>query len=303
MNTNLQLEKILDSTDFQTLQDEIANATRISMVAVDYRGKPVTEHSNFSPFCKSVRENPELCPFCEKCDARGGLEAAQRKKPYIYSCHMGVADFAIPIVFNGVYLGAIMGGQLLIKGADLDNHNISQLMPANPIWMSKYPDLMASFTSLETIPYKRLESLAKMVSYIVNYVIREAIHKEQHPPISIDKIDKESLSMSKAMRTLEPAINYINENYNKEICLDAMSAMCGISPTYFSKQFSRVHQQNLASYVNYIRISKAKILLVTTVKSIVSIAGEVGFQDCGYFIKTFKKIESVTPHTYREKSE
>lgn len=297
----MKLSQILEQSEFQKLQDEIAFATKLSMVTVDYRGKPVTKHSNCSTFCKAVRDKNDLCGFCEKCDARGGLEAAQLKKPYIYICHMGVIDFAIPIIFNGIYLGAILGGQVLVSGS---NHTKLNPVLANVSSnIARYPDLLASYTSLEVMPYERIEALANMVSYISNYVIREAIQKI-NDEVGVSPIkNKESISNSKAMHTLEPAIQYMNENYSKEINLSHLASLCNISPTYFSKLFTKIYNQNIASYVNFIRCNKAKILLITTNRTVVNIAYEVGFQDCGYFIKIFKKIENITPHQFRENSD
>ena len=54
----------------------------------------------------------------QKCDSRGGLEAARNKKPYTYVCHMGVVDVAIPIIYQNLYVGAVMCGQILLPEAD-----------------------------------------------------------------------------------------------------------------------------------------------------------------------------------------
>ena len=59
------------------MQESLALSTRLAIILVDYKGRPVTKHSQVQPFCQLVRHSPELSKLCEKCDARGGLEAVR----------------------------------------------------------------------------------------------------------------------------------------------------------------------------------------------------------------------------------
>ena len=120
----LYLNDVIDIEIFQKIQDDIAEATGISIITVDYKGKPATKHSKCSEFCKLMRKNERFSELCEKCDSRGGLEAARLEKPYIYRCHKGLVDFATPIIVNGQYLGSVMAGQVLTEEEDLDLENI-----------------------------------------------------------------------------------------------------------------------------------------------------------------------------------
>jgi transcriptional regulator GlxA family with amidase domain len=52
-------------------------------------------------------------------------------------------------------------------------------------------------------------------------------------------------------------------------------------------------------YVNMVRISNAKRLLLESSGGIKETAWEVGFEDEKTFLKRFKQQESITPTTYR----
>lgn len=45
--------------------------------------------------------------MCYSANAHAGLEAAIRKEPYIFRCHEGLVDVAVPIIVNYNYLGVI----------------------------------------------------------------------------------------------------------------------------------------------------------------------------------------------------
>ena len=69
----VELKNILDLEKWEKLQESLALSTRLAIILVDYKGRPVTKHSQVQPFCQLVRHSPELSKLCEKCDARGGL--------------------------------------------------------------------------------------------------------------------------------------------------------------------------------------------------------------------------------------
>ena len=108
LRDTILLEEIINIESFQKIQDDIAKATDVAIIMVDYKGKPITSHSNCTKFCCMVREINEYSALCEKCDSRGGVESARIKEAYIYKCHKGLVDFAVPIIVRGQYLGAII---------------------------------------------------------------------------------------------------------------------------------------------------------------------------------------------------
>ena len=57
---------------------------------------------------------------------------------------------------------------------------------------------------------------------------------------------------------------------------------------------------NFNTYLNNKKIEYAKEVLKTTDTPILNIALDLGFEDCGYFIKVFKKSQGLTPKRYRE---
>lgn len=60
------------------LQDSLALATKMTIITIDYKGIPITEHSSCCNFCQQVRQDPKVPPYCLKCDSRAGLEAVRK---------------------------------------------------------------------------------------------------------------------------------------------------------------------------------------------------------------------------------
>ncbi|WP_334136915.1 response regulator transcription factor [Muricomes intestini] len=97
------------------------------------------------------------------------------------------------------------------------------------------------------------------------------------------------------------AIEYIRENYMKEISLDDVAKYVCVSKTYFSSMFKKEAGQKFSLYLLDFRLEKACVLLRQGNKKIYNIAYDVGFQSHNYFNNIFKERYGMTPKEYRKR--
>ena len=328
----LQLAKVLDLEKWQTLQDSLAKATKLAIITVDHKGVPITHHSSPHTFCAHVRGDPDLEKFCHKCDARAGLEAVIINAPYIYLCHCKIVDVAIPITINDKYIGAIMAGQVRLSEDESDTP-LEQILtsPATDIFKSKELKLM--YEAIPILPYKEIKAIARMLFDLCHYIVGESLNKnlilDMYENLSIfadgthgsgyslDSIEqlrkelgnvvtgtyvKTSFEDQRAYKnqTLKPAFDYIQKNKGENVSLKKMAGLCHVSTSHFSRLFSKETGEPFSVFFARHKIEWSKQLLEKTDLSISQISDEFGFSEPGYYIKTFKKFENVTPATYRK---
>lgn len=98
---------------------------------------------------------------------------------------------------------------------------------------------------------------------------------------------------------IEKICSYLELNYNRSgLKLETISEIFGYNSSYLGKIFTKEVGENFNSYLDQIRIAKAKELLATP-KKIYQVAEECGFNDVEYFTKKFKKYTGLTPSSYR----
>ena len=112
------MKNVLDIPLWERMQDQLAKMTGTAIICIDYKGNPMTKHSGRTEFCSVIRENPVSRKRCYRCDALAGLEAVRLERPYIYLCHCGIVDVAVPVMVGDKYLGAVMFGQVRLVNKD-----------------------------------------------------------------------------------------------------------------------------------------------------------------------------------------
>lgn len=115
----LKLTDVLDIEVLQDMQNSFSDFTGMAALTTDAKGVPITEGSNFSELCMSMTRKSELgCKRCEECDKMGALTTLLNGKSTVYRCHMGLIDYAAPIMVEGKFMGSIIGGQVTAEPLD-----------------------------------------------------------------------------------------------------------------------------------------------------------------------------------------
>ncbi|GHT63420.1 hypothetical protein FACS1894110_01200 [Spirochaetia bacterium] len=101
---------------------------------------------------------------------------------------------------------------------------------------------------------------------------------------------------------LRKAERFILVNYNRKISLREIAGVSGLSAPYFSTIFKEEMGENFSSYLNRMRVEKARRMLLDTELSLSEIAGSCGFEDQSWFSKIFKAFTGVSPGKYRSRN-
>jgi AraC-like DNA-binding protein/flagellar basal body-associated protein FliL len=119
--------------------------------------------------------------------------------------------------------------------------------------------------------------------------------------IMITEHRKEARSCNKNTELINTIIQVMTENlFDSMMSLESISEKCGISPSYLSRVFKAKMGSTPMYYVENLRMSKVKEKLCNTNESLKQILIDTGYIDQSNFIRKFKKMEGVTPMTYRK---
>lgn len=97
-------------------------------------------------------------------------------------------------------------------------------------------------------------------------------------------------------------LEYVNEHYtDASLSVLQMADVFDMSPSSVSRTFKQAADTGLNTYINILRVARAKELIETTHDSLKTISEKVGYGNQITMIRAFKKLEGVTPREYRDR--
>lgn len=95
---------------------------------------------------------------------------------------------------------------------------------------------------------------------------------------------------------------YIDTHFgNPELCLASVAAHFKLSEGYLSQMFKKTYGTNFSTYVETVRVDKAKDFLMNTNLSVSEISELVGYLAQNTFGRAFKRVTGLSPSEYRKK--
>lgn len=159
------------------------------------------------------------------------------------------------------------------------------------------PENITAFTEL----HKSLFNLAFSDDYIrdmrinsgLNELLVLLMNESWHP------VEQSNSALKK--QNLNPIRDYLDTHYTERVSLDALADQFFISKFYLTHVFKEQFGVSINTYIQNLRITKAKHLLRFTNKKLEDIGYQCGFGAPHYFSRIFKKVEGITPSEFREK--
>lgn len=100
--------------------------------------------------------------------------------------------------------------------------------------------------------------------------------------------------------TILDACDYIKGNILGDLTGEKIAADMGYTTYYFTKKFYKEMGMRITDYIKQAKVEYARLLLVTTQKSIQEISDMLNFSTRSYFSKVFHEYTGETPAIYRE---
>ena len=119
---------------------------------------------------------------------------------------------------------------------------------------------------------------------------------------SSSRVKETSISGATAYDTaFTEIISYINDHFSEELTLKKVANDIGYSYTYLSKLFLKKTNVEFNTYVNSLKIEKAKSLLLKSSDSMLFVCHECGYASMTSFLRNFKTFTGLTPTAFVKK--
>jgi len=311
---------------FKELQRVFHKATGMTISYSDLKNEgsfdffPVQERASF---CKIIQSAPGGRERCFQSDRLGTKRAREKGSPFIYRCHAGLIDVAVPLIIKEKFMGTLLTGQVITELPNEEHFNqIRERIKGLKIDIDR---LRQAYYELKVFPKETLEIAVELLSFIANYIIerentlilqkrlierqkkiiyekeeKERLRKKMEQIAAFLKLEKYSdIDLHPRQKILKKVQDFIQRNYQHQVRLEDIAKICCLTPNYLCSLFREETGLTLHQYLFKIRMEKAKQFLENSDLSIKQVSYKVGYKDPNYFSRTFKKNTGLPPTRYR----
>ncbi len=134
-----------------------------------------------------------------------------------------------------------------------------------------------------------------IASYCAKFFVRDFTRSSQEPYRVFDRRRHHSDSQ------ILDCQNWMVKNQGSSFDIKQLPSIANMSQRTFERRFKKATGMTPLTYLQQLRVEKAKDLLETTNDSFDEIAYQLGYNNCGAFRKIFTRYTSLLPSEYRNR--
>lgn len=272
MIVNYDVEKI------NKLLLDFYNATEINMDLrkVDFSFVNNQSYWESKCYCKEIQSTAKGRKACIHSDECLFQKSRESKKIEVITCHAGLTDISIPILFNEEIIGYIIFGQIRTDSDFSRNRKYITSLGLDAKKMEKYYHDIAVFDT------EKIQSMSNIAEILVKHILLENILKPDFD------------------ENVQKAVYYIDNNLEKNLSIQDISKNANISKSVLYRRFHSCFNCTVSEYIHKKRIERSIELLKNSGSSVEDIAQMIGYTSGSYYSKIFKKEKGISPLKYKK---
>ena len=230
-----------------------------------------------SYFCSYIQKaNEKECELCKKCDQDYCQSVLKSGEPIIYKCRHNLVEAISPLYNFGILTGFLMVGQVRVEGEGISP--MLNVLAKNGKTDFEAREIAASIPAIEE---NKIKSFVDIMTVCASYLTLSNA-------VTASKASVGQLTM-----------RFISEHFTDKITVKDICDAVGYSKSTVLSAFKKEFATTVNSYLNTLRLERAKKMLENENVSINEVALSCGFSDQSYFSKVFSSAYGITPTEHR----
>ena len=274
MNYIFNIEKI------KRLLSDFYISTGIAVTFYDSEMNLVATSPVHSDYCLCIRQDDERKKNCNFSNLAHMKQAANERATVSYTCHAGLMETILPVIYEDTLIGFMQIGQFRDEGEKYSSAEI--VSEALLVYRLNNEYMIRLYEGLPIVSEEKFKALQKILLVLIKNFWDDSLIRHNRSMLSI-KIEQ-----------------YIMEHIKEKIYIEDICKQFFLSKNALYRLFESEFGTTIGKYILSKRIQLSQEALRDTSKPVAAIATELGFFDYNYFIRAFKKQMGITPLQYRK---
>lgn len=271
---------IYSNEKIKRLLSDFYISTGIAVSFYDAEMNPVAGSSVHSAYCSCIRADGERKKNCTLSNLAHMKQAAQTREVVSYTCHAGLMETILPVLYEDTLIGFMQIGQFrdeaqTYSSAKTVDHALAR-------YGLETAPMRLHYDALPVISAEKLTALKKILLILIKKFWDDSLIRHNRSMLSV-RIEQ-----------------YVLEHIKEKLYIGELCKRFFLSKNALYRLFATEFDTTVGEYILGKRIQLAQKALRETAVPITQIAADVGFQDYNYFIRAFKKQTGITPLQFRK---
>ena len=268
-----------DTEKINKLLDDFYVTTGIAVVFYDSEMNSIVKPKH-SEYCRCIRQDSTRKRNCNRSNLAHMKEAAQSKKTVCYTCHAGIMETIIPVLYEETIIGYMQIGQFRDEKGEYSS--CEKFTAALESYKLESDQMLKLYEELPIVSDEKFDALKKIMRILIKSLWSDSLIRHNRSMLSV-KIEQ-----------------YISEHLREKIGVEEICRKFFLSKNALYRLFEAEFGMPIGKYILSRRIQLSVDALRNTGAPIATIAAECGFSDYNYFIRAFKKQMGITPLQFRK---
>lgn len=277
------MDYIFNKEKLTQVLTDFYHSTGIAVALYDASMQSIAGAPSFhSPYCAYIRSHGECVQNCNQSNLIHMKEVFSTRQISRYTCHGGLMETILPVVYEDVLIAYIQIGQF--RDAEERYSSADQLQAVVKRYDVPLQELLALYEEQHVVSEEKLHSLYHILDIIVKSFWVDGLITYNRSMLSV-KIKQ-----------------YLVEHLTEKIYIDDLCKEFYLSKNALYTLFHDEFHTTVSEFITARRLELAKRYLIEKQDASVSqIAALSGFPDYNYFIRLFKSRCGQTPLQFRKK--
>jgi len=276
------MDYIFNKEKLTQVLSDFYNSTGIAVALYDASMQSIAgAPSCHSPYCTYIRNRGECIKNCSQSNFIHMKEVSLNRKISRYTCHAGLMETILPIIYEDVLIAYIQIGQF--RDEEHRYSGAGKLQEVAKHYGFSLQKLLTLYEELPVVSEEKLHSLYHILDILVKSFWVDGLITYNRSMLSI-KIER-----------------YIDEHIGEKIGLNEICNEFFLSKNAVYRLFHDEFHSTVNDFIITKRLKRAQELLQTKPElNVTQISSICGFPDYNYFIRLFKKQVGSTPLQFRK---
>ncbi len=278
---NKTMKYIFDKWKLEAVLADFYRSTGIAITLYDASERIVATSPAYTRCCSLIRTKKKCVENCECSNLIHMKEVLDHGGNCRYTCHAGLMEMIVPIMYDGVLIAFLQIGQF--RDAQQIYSSSQRILETADRYGFDRDQLLTLYNEVPVVSEEKLQAVCNVMEILIKFFWNDGLISYRCSMLSV-KMEQ-----------------YISNHLSEKIKIEDLCNTFHLSKNALYQLFREEFHSTVNEFVMKRRLEESEKYLISEPEfNVTEVSSRCGFSDYNYFIRWFKKQTGQTPLQFRK---